>query len=149
MFKVCANDAGGSEAFNMKWTSLLKLRLQCSTDVDKYQSHFNLVTDMVKGSGDLVYGTFTTLVRSCSRPGLALIFQCRFRIFQVGEPQSSAVCSFRLSDFQAAFNSKQLPSAVEDIMGPSVSYAKIFLQRRQYCCAEIDLLTEEYMWQCS
>lgn len=64
IFKVCANDAGGSEAFNMKWSSLLKLRLQCSTDVENYRSDFNLVTDMVKGSGDLVYGTFMTLV-SC------------------------------------------------------------------------------------
>lgn len=83
--QLCVNDVGGKNVLPYKWTSLLKLRLSCAT-ADTYPLEFNLMTDMVRGGDDLIYGTFMTMHETS---------------------RSNAVCSFRLADIQNAFNGNE------------------------------------------
>ncbi|XP_066598820.1 semaphorin-1A-like isoform X2 [Prorops nasuta] len=95
--RVCQHDKGGPHAFNDRWTSFLKARLNCSIP-DEYPFYFNEIqstSDVTEGlyGGErsrLVYGVFTTPVNSIG---------------------GSAVCAFNMSSilevFQGAFKEQE------------------------------------------
>ncbi|XP_076623586.1 semaphorin-1A isoform X3 [Colletes latitarsis] len=95
--RVCQHDKGGPHAFNDRWTSFLKARLNCSVP-GEYPFYFNEIqstSDITEGiyAGErarLVYGVFTTPVNSIG---------------------GSAVCAFSMNSvldvFQGAFKEQE------------------------------------------
>ncbi|XP_061927760.1 semaphorin-1A isoform X2 [Apis cerana] len=95
--RVCQHDKGGPHAFNDRWTSFLKARLNCSVP-GEYPFYFNEIqstSDVTEGvyAGErarLVYGVFTTPVNSIG---------------------GSAVCAFSMKNvlevFQGAFKEQE------------------------------------------
>jgi len=83
--RVCKNDRGGSFKFAKRWTTFLKARLNCSMpgDFPFYFNEIQGISTAFKGSEKLIYATFTT-------PDNAIA--------------GSAICHFRLSDIQNAFD---------------------------------------------
>ncbi|XP_056647935.1 semaphorin-2A isoform X1 [Diorhabda sublineata] len=84
--RVCKKDTGGKNILSQNWATYLKARLNCSIP-GEFPFYFNEIQSIYKVPGDnnRFYGTFTT-----STNGL----------------MGSAICSFSLSDIQAAFNGK-------------------------------------------
>ncbi|XP_034934112.1 semaphorin-1A-like isoform X2 [Chelonus insularis] len=95
--RVCQHDKGGPHAFNDRWTSFLKARLNCSIP-GEYPFYFNEIqsmSDVIEGVYDgrhnqLIYGVFTTPVNSIG---------------------GSAVCAFSMKSvldvFQGAFKEQE------------------------------------------
>ncbi|XP_019865782.1 semaphorin-2A [Aethina tumida] len=84
--RVCKKDTGGKNILSQNWATYLKARLNCSIP-GEFPFYFNEIQSIYKVPGDdtKFYGTFTT-----STNGL----------------MGSAICSFSISDIQAAFNGK-------------------------------------------
>lgn len=84
--RVCKKDTGGKNILSQNWATYLKARLNCSIP-GEFPFYFNEIQSIYKVPGDNTkfYGTFTT-----STNGL----------------MGSAICSFKLSDIQAAFAGK-------------------------------------------
>ncbi|XP_075701023.1 semaphorin-4A isoform X2 [Rhinoderma darwinii] len=85
--RVCKDDVGGDKVLQKKWTTFLKAQLTCN-HVDNFP--FNVIRHVALISPDdpqdtVFYGVFSSQ-------------------WQAGGSSSSAVCSFRLKDIEAAFN---------------------------------------------
>ncbi|XP_071970627.1 semaphorin-4A isoform X2 [Engystomops pustulosus] len=85
--RVCKDDVGGDKVLQKKWTTFLKSQLVCQHQ-DNFP--FNVIRHVALLNPDhpkeaVFYGVFSSQ-------------------WQVGGSSSSAVCSFRLSDIEAAFN---------------------------------------------
>lgn len=86
---MCKKDQGGRHKYKNKWTTFMKTRLNCSVPgnmpffFNEIQSTTSGMVSDNSGKDKLIYGVFTTPDNSIA---------------------GSAVCSFRLSEIQAAFN---------------------------------------------
>ncbi|KAM4013800.1 semaphorin-4A isoform 1-T5 [Anomaloglossus baeobatrachus] len=85
--RVCKDDVGGDKVLQKKWTTFLKAQLVCNY---KQNFPFNVIRHVAllnpeDPQNTVFYGVFNSQ-------------------WQVGGSSSSAVCSFRLRDIEAAFN---------------------------------------------
>ncbi|KAF2886889.1 hypothetical protein ILUMI_19284, partial [Ignelater luminosus] len=84
--RVCKKDVGGKNILSQNWATYVKARLNCSIP-GEFPFYFNEIQSIYKVPGDdtKFYGTFTT-----STNGL----------------KGSAICTFKLSDIETAFNGR-------------------------------------------
>lgn len=85
--RVCKDDVGGDKVLQKKWTTFLKAQLVCN-HMDNFP--FNVIRHVALLSPDdpqntVFYGVFSSQ-------------------WQVGGSSSSAICSFKLREIEAAFN---------------------------------------------
>jgi len=91
--RVCKNDKGGTRAFNHKWTSFLKARLNCSVPgnfpfyFDEIQDVSRVIEGVYRGDdpAKIVYAVFSTPPNSIG---------------------GSAVCAFSVADIDAVFSGR-------------------------------------------